>query len=67
MIMLSCVTDVGFITLSQYILLDPILLFFVVGSFVGSAKVSRLHRTAFSLKWWFWLNWTGLFLAGAVG
>ena len=33
-------TDVGLITLNQYILLDPILLFFVMGSVLGMVKVS---------------------------
>ncbi|KAI1295343.1 Protein O-mannosyl-transferase 2 [Halotydeus destructor] len=61
------VFDVGFVTLSQYILLDPILLFFVVGSFVGSVKISTIHSESFSGKWWFWLTWTGVFLSGAVG
>ena len=41
-------TDVGILTLSQYILLDPILLFFIAGSFMGSAKFNNCYREAFS-------------------
>lgn len=67
MTILHSVADVGFVTLSQYILLDPILLFFVVGAFVGSCKISALHHRSFSAYWWFWLTWTGVFLASAVG
>lgn len=37
MFFFSCV-DVGMITLSQYILLDPILMFFIVGSVLGMVQ-----------------------------
>lgn len=37
-------TDVGLITLNQYILLDPILLFFVMGSVLGMVKVAGNSR-----------------------
>lgn len=58
--------DVGLLTLSQYILLDPILLFFISGSFMGSAKFNNCSKEPFSLKWWFWLSWTGVFLTCSV-
>lgn len=59
--------DVGFVTISQYILLDPILMFFISGSFMGSVKVMTWPaNAAFSWQWWFWLTWTGIFLSSAV-
>jgi len=59
--------DVGFITLSQYILLDPLLLFFISGAFMGSVKVTTAMRDKpFRIVWWFWLCFTGVFLSGAV-
>ena len=61
-----CISDVGLLTLSQYILLDPILLFFVVGSFMGSVKFNSHRDQPFSVFWWFWLFWTGSFLACAI-
>ncbi|XP_050293965.1 protein O-mannosyl-transferase 2 [Anthonomus grandis grandis] len=55
--------DVGLITLSQYILLDPILLCFMTGSILGAIKVSYNKNPEFSLKWWLWLVFTGIMLA----
>ncbi|CAH1111302.1 unnamed protein product [Psylliodes chrysocephalus] len=60
------VFDVGLITLSQYILLDPILLCFMVGSFMGAVKVSSKKTPEFSLKWWLWLTFTGIMLACSI-
>lgn len=54
------------VTLTQYILLDPILLFFVSGSVMGMVKVKGNQKKSFSLKWWLWLIFTGIMLAGAV-
>lgn len=59
-------TDVGLLTLSQYILLDPILMFFVIGSFLGSVKFFSVSSKPFSKIWWFWLAFTGFFLASAI-
>ncbi|CAB3387653.1 Hypothetical predicted protein [Cloeon dipterum] len=58
--------DVGLITLNQYILLDPILLFFVMGSVLGMAKVGSQTYKEFSAQWYFWLVWTGVMLAGSI-
>ncbi|XP_057652343.1 protein O-mannosyl-transferase 2 [Diorhabda carinulata] len=58
--------DVGLITLSQYILLDPLLLCFMMGSFMGAVKVSSSKTKEFSLKWWFWLIFTGTMLACCI-
>lgn len=60
------VFDVGMITLSQYILLDPILMFFIVGSVVGMVKFRSQSKRAFSVMWWFWLSWTGIFMACSI-
>lgn len=53
----------GLITLTQYILLDPLLLCFLMGSILGAVKVSSKRTIEFSLKWWSWLIFTGLMLA----
>ncbi|KAJ9576808.1 hypothetical protein L9F63_006582 [Diploptera punctata] len=58
--------DVGILTLTQYILLDPILLFFVTGSVMGMVKVHLCRNRAFSSSWWFWLIFTGVMLACAI-
>uniref|UniRef100_T1J5X4 Protein O-mannosyl-transferase 2 n=1 Tax=Strigamia maritima TaxID=126957 RepID=T1J5X4_STRMM len=58
--------DNGLITLSQYILLDPILLFFLTGSVYSSSKFRSQRNRPFSLVWWFWLSVTGVFLACAI-
>ncbi|CAG9860761.1 unnamed protein product [Phyllotreta striolata] len=58
--------DVGLITLSQYILLDPLLLCFMMGSFMGAVKVSSKNTREFSLKWWLWLIFTGTMLACSI-
>lgn len=58
--------DVGIITLSQYILLDPILLCFMVASILGAIKVSYNSSKEFSTKWWAWLVFTGTMLACCV-
>lgn len=59
--------DNGLVTLSQYILLDPILLFFLLGSVMGNARFRSVNtRVPFTLSWWFWLAFTGLFLACSV-
>lgn len=54
------------ITLNQYILLDPILLFFVSGSVLGMVKVKVNQHQSFTVKWWVWLIITGTMLAGAI-
>ncbi|XP_022241341.1 protein O-mannosyl-transferase 2-like [Limulus polyphemus] len=58
--------DVGVLTLSQYILLDPILKFFIIGSVLGMVRFSTKKNRPFSFSWWFWLAWTGVFLACSI-
>ena len=53
------------ITLNQYILLDPILLFFISGATFAMAKFRNLNQEEFSSKWWTWLLITGVFLGCA--
>ncbi|KAJ6661298.1 hypothetical protein lerEdw1_015435 [Lerista edwardsae] len=59
--------DTGCITLSQYILLDPILMFFLMGAVLSMVKYNSCSSKSFSAPWWFWLSLTGMNLAGAVG
>ncbi|XP_042293703.1 protein O-mannosyl-transferase 2 isoform X5 [Sceloporus undulatus] len=59
--------DTGFITLSQYILLDPILMFFLMGAVFSMVKYNSCANRPFSALWWFWLCLTGINLAGAMG
>lgn len=58
--------DVGLITLNQYILLDPLLLAFMMGSILGAVKVSSEHTPEFSKVWWFWLFFTGTMLSCCI-
>ena len=59
------VFDIGVIILNRYILLDPILLFFISGSFFSMSQF-RTVKTQFSVSWWTWLSVTGAMLAGAI-
>nr|XP_048708564.1 protein O-mannosyl-transferase 2 isoform X3 [Caretta caretta] len=59
--------DTGCITLSQYILLDPILMFFLMGAVLSMVKYNSFADRPFSAPWWFWLSLTGVNLAGAIG
>lgn len=59
--------DTGCITISQYILLDPILMFFVMGSVLSMVKFNTQSLRPFSFSWWFWLLLTGVCLSGSMG
>ncbi|KAM9571160.1 protein O-mannosyl-transferase 2 isoform 2-T2 [Salvelinus alpinus] len=59
--------DTGCITISQYILLDPILMFFIMGAVLSMVKFNRQRYRPFSAPWWFWLVLTGVNLSGALG
>ncbi|KAL7992599.1 hypothetical protein Chor_016855 [Crotalus horridus] len=59
--------NTGFITISQYILLDPILMFFLMGAVLSMVKYNSYSDRSFSAPWWFWLCLTGVNLAGALG
>lgn len=59
--------DTGCLTLSQYILLDPILMFFIMAAMLSMVKYNSCANRPFSAPWWFWLSLTGVSLAGALG
>lgn len=59
--------DTGCITLSQYILLDPILMFFIMGSVLCMVKFNTQRLRSFSFSWWLWLLLTGVCLSGSLG
>lgn len=63
---LSCFLDIGMLILNQYILLDPILLFFISGSTYFMVKFRNLSDQPFSKRWWIFLALTGSFLGGAI-
>lgn len=51
--------------LNRYILLDPILLFFISGSTFSTIKFRTYHDQPFTANWWFWLSVTGAMLGCA--
>ncbi|XP_066923151.1 protein O-mannosyl-transferase 2-like isoform X1 [Clytia hemisphaerica] len=55
--------DHGCITISQYILLDPILMFFIMMSVYSLLKFYSWRDCPFSFDWWGWMFVTGYFLA----
>uniref|UniRef100_A0A672NS67 Protein O-mannosyl-transferase 2 n=1 Tax=Sinocyclocheilus grahami TaxID=75366 RepID=A0A672NS67_SINGR len=59
--------DTGCITLSQYILLDPILMCFIMGSVLCMVRFNTHRLRPFSFSWWFWLLLTGVCLSGSLG
>lgn len=58
--------DVGVLTLTQYILLDPFLLFFMMSATYGITKFYNCSEIPFSKSWWFWLSYTGSMLACTI-
>lgn len=63
---LLVIFDVGLVTLSQYILLDPILMFFIVGAFMSIVVFKAQKDRPFSRMWWTWLVVSGVFLSCAI-
>lgn len=59
--------DTGCITISQYILLDPILMFFIMAAVLSMVKFNLQRYRPFTASWWLWLTLTGFSLAGALG
>ncbi|XP_022092998.1 protein O-mannosyl-transferase 2-like isoform X2 [Acanthaster planci] len=57
------ICDTGCLTLSQYILLDPILLFFIMLSTFCLIKFYSTSNKTFSVSWWLWMMATGISLA----
>uniref|UniRef100_A0A1B0BB39 Protein O-mannosyl-transferase 2 n=1 Tax=Glossina palpalis gambiensis TaxID=67801 RepID=A0A1B0BB39_9MUSC len=60
--------DVGMLTLNRYILLDPILLFFMTAAVWGMVKVSKLTKQShsYTYQWWLWLIFTGTMLSATI-
>eukprot|EP00093_Oithona_nana_P014788 14788.XXX_659779_650794_1 [CDS] Oithona nana genome sequencing. len=59
------VFDIGMLTLNQYILLDPILLFFISGATYAMSKFRNLSNQEFTFKWYLWLSLMGAFIGCA--
>ncbi|XKL64652.1 hypothetical protein PGB90_004738 [Kerria lacca] len=63
---LFIVCDVGILTLTRYILLDPIFLFFMMGTVFGITKFRTLFHKPFSFQWWSWLMFTGFMMTSCI-
>ncbi|XP_047201207.1 protein O-mannosyl-transferase 2 isoform X1 [Girardinichthys multiradiatus] len=59
--------DTGCITISQYILLDPILMFFIMAAVLSMVKFNQQSYRPFTAPWWLWLILCGGALACALG
>ncbi|KAK9467219.1 Dolichyl-phosphate-mannose-protein mannosyltransferase-domain-containing protein [Lipomyces arxii] len=57
-IMVLC--ENSYATISRFILLDSMLMFFTFVSFMGLAKFHSYQTKSFSAGWWFWLLFTGV-------
>ncbi|XP_064622929.1 protein O-mannosyl-transferase 2-like [Lineus longissimus] len=57
----------GTLTLTRYILLDPFLIFFIVGSVFSYVNFMVEYSRPFGVTWWYWLSMTGIFLAFSIG
>ncbi|XP_065564081.1 protein O-mannosyl-transferase 2-like isoform X2 [Artemia franciscana] len=58
--------DHGLLTLNRYILLDPILLFFISATVYGMVKTHSFRDRPFSLSWFCWMSFTGVMMTGAL-
>ena len=55
--------DTGFAVLNRYILLDPLLIFFMSAAILADVKFRSLpFSSSFSKEWWLYLALTGVFL-----
>ncbi|XP_028396136.1 protein O-mannosyl-transferase 2-like isoform X2 [Dendronephthya gigantea] len=57
--------DTGCLTISQYILLDPILMFYIMVAVFCVAKFQSQSKNPWTFEWWFWLSLSGINLANA--
>jgi len=77
---LMVICENAFLTISKFVLLDPILLFFVSLSFYFLTRFKNARKNPFSLNWWISLactgasiglvtsvKWVGLFTVALVG
>jgi dolichyl-phosphate-mannose-protein mannosyltransferase len=58
--------DTGFAVINRYILLDPIMIFFISFSFYSMVRFRNLADKSFSSDWWRWLTILGVSLAGTI-
>jgi hypothetical protein len=63
-ILIKIITDASILTISRFILLDPILMFFILCTVLCSFRLE--NTIALSLSWWTWLIATGLSLGCAM-
>jgi dolichyl-phosphate-mannose-protein mannosyltransferase len=54
--------DNALLTISRFILLDSMLMFFTCTTFLSMAGLRAVRGSPFSLKWWSWLAATGFSL-----
>jgi dolichyl-phosphate-mannose-protein mannosyltransferase len=59
------VCETGTLILSQYILLDTPLLFFIMASTYCTARFINCRDEPFDLEWWYWLVLSGMFIGCA--
>ncbi|XP_064403207.1 protein O-mannosyl-transferase 2-like isoform X2 [Halichondria panicea] len=62
-VMLLCET--GTLVLSQYILLDPPLIFFIMAASFCTARFINCRNEPFDMEWWYWLSLSGMFIGCA--
>ncbi|KAK9463149.1 Dolichyl-phosphate-mannose-protein mannosyltransferase-domain-containing protein [Lipomyces oligophaga] len=60
LVALMVLCENSYATISRFILLDSMLMFFTFTTFLGLAQFHRYSKTPFTLKWWYWLLFTGL-------
>ena len=59
--------DTGTLTLTQYILLDSPLLFFIMSAVLSVTKLHSLFSPTPSIRWYMWMAMTGFSIACAFG
>lgn len=74
------IVENSYATISRFILLDSMLLFFTFTTMLCFARFHNLQKRSFSVQWWLWLvltglsvgcvcsvKWVGLFVTSLVG
>ncbi|KAK9364599.1 Dolichyl-phosphate-mannose-protein mannosyltransferase-domain-containing protein [Lipomyces kononenkoae] len=60
LVTLMVLCENSYATISRFILLDSMLMFFTFLCFLGLAKFHERRHQSFSSGWWFWLTFTGV-------